>query len=185
MNTKLTEIVFILDRSGSMAGLENDTIGGFNGFIKEQLKLEGNACSTLILFDNEYEVLWEKRELSEAVLTDKEYYVRGSTALLDAIGNTILRVKHRNNDSNVIFVITTDGQENASCEFTYESISHLTKAQKKAGWEFIFLGANINEVDEAIKLGLEEANAHQFLCTEDGIDKMYNSINKVVSSYRK
>ncbi len=129
MNKNLTEIVFLLDRSGSMGGLESDTIGGFNAFVVKQKQLEGETIVTAVLFDDKYEILWNGIAAEEAMLTDDNYYVRGCTALLDAVGKTILDVGYRLSKTNeaerpgkVIFVITTDGLENASREFTYEKV---------------------------------------------------------------
>jgi len=157
MNMNLTEIVFLLDRSGSMGGLESDTIGGFNAFIEKQSQLEGETIVTAVLFDDRYEMLWNGVKATEAKLTNKEYYVRGCTALLDAVGKTILDLGYRLSKTDeekrpgkVIFVITTDGLENASREFTYEKAKELIKhQQEKYNWEFIFLGANIDAAKEA------------------------------------
>ncbi|MDF2607126.1 MAG: hypothetical protein K0S34_1321 [Bacillales bacterium] len=170
MNKNLTEIVFLLDRSGSMSGLESDTIGGFNGFIEKQSKLEGETKVTAILFDDQYEVLWNGIEASKVGLTEEEYFVRGCTALLDAVGKSIIDVGNRlaktNEDEKpgkVIFVITTDGEENASKELTYENVKQLiSHQQEKYGWEFIFLGANIDAAKEAECLGINENNAYNF-----------------------
>jgi hypothetical protein len=137
MNRNLTEITFLLDRSGSMGGLESDTIGGFNAFLERQSQLEGETIVTTVLFDDQYEILWNGVKANEVKLTDKDYYVRGCTALLDAVGKTILDVGHRLSTTNeeerpgrVIFVITTDGLENASREFTYEKVKGLIKHQQ-------------------------------------------------------
>ena len=162
MNRDLTEIIFLLDRSGSMAGLETDTIGGFNAFIEKQRQLEGETIVTAVLFDDRYEILWNGIDANKAILTDKEYYVRGSTALLDAVGKTILDVGYRLSKTSeetrpgkVIFVITTDGMENSSKEFTYEKVKELIKhQQEKYNWEFIFLGANIDAAKEAGNIGI-------------------------------
>jgi len=146
MNDK-TEIVFILDRSGSMAGLESDTIVGFNSFIEKQKRL-GETVVTTVLFDDRYQVLWNGVLANQVTLTDKEYYVRGMTALLDAVGKTIIEVGQRLSNTaeserpnKVIVVITTDGMENASREFTYGKVKELiTHQQEKYQWEFIFMG---------------------------------------------
>ena len=152
MKNNLTEMVFILDRSGSMCGLEGDTIGGFNSMIDNQKKQEGEALVTTVLFDNEYELLHDRVKLSEIKkMTDKEYYVRGCTALLDAVGRTIshismIRKYIRKEDipQNTIIAITTDGMENASHEYNYEQIKKMIEEKKKDGWEFLFIGANID-----------------------------------------
>jgi hypothetical protein len=192
MNMNLTEIIFLLDRSGSMAGLESDTIGGFNGFIEKQNKLEGKALVTAVLFDDRYEVLWNGADAGSVRLTDKEYNVRGCTALLDAVGKTILNVGLRLSETNenerpgkVIFVITTDGLENSSREFTYEKIRELIKhQQEKYGWEFIFLGANIDAVKEADSIGICSENAFNFEASSSGVENMYHTACEVVSEKR-
>jgi uncharacterized protein YegL len=193
MNKKnVTEIIFLLDRSGSMSGLEADTIGGFNVFIQKQCQLEGETILTAVLFDNQYEVLWDGINAYSVQLTEKEYFVRGSTSLLDAVGKTILDVNHRllkNSKSDslrkVIFVITTDGMENASCEFSYKKIKNLIKQQKeKYDWEFIFLGANIDAAKEADSLGIEANNAYKFEASTTGVQNMYDTICEVVSEKR-
>jgi uncharacterized protein YegL len=192
MNTNITEIIFLLDRSGSMAGLECDTIGGFNAFIKKQCQLDGETMVTAVQFDDQYEVIWNGIDAKNVRLTDKEYFVRGSTALLDAVGKTILDVGHRLSNSNedqkpgkVIFVITTDGMENASREFTYEKVNELIKhQQEKYNWEFIFMGANIDAAKEANSLGIDEDNVYSFEASENGVEVMYNVICEAVSEKR-
>ncbi|WP_053362285.1 vWA domain-containing protein [Bacillus sp. FJAT-27251] len=192
MNINLTEIVFLLDRSGSMAGLEKDTIGGFNAFIQKQCQLEGETRVTAVLFDDQYEVLWDGVEAPAARLSD-QYYVRGCTALLDAAGKTIVDVGHRlsrtseeNRPGKVIFVITTDGEENASTEFTYDKVKQLIQhQQEKYNWEFIFMGANIDAVAEAGSLGIENSRAYQFMGTEKGIESMYDTVFETVAEIRR
>jgi uncharacterized protein YegL len=193
MNMNLTEIIFLLDRSGSMSGFESDTIGGFNGFIEKQSQLDGETIVTAVLFDDEYEVVWNGVEANNARLTNKNYYVRGCTALLDAVGKTILDVVYRLSKTSedkkpgkVIFVITTDGLENASREFTYEKVKHLIKhQQEKYNWEFIFLGANIDAAKEADSIGIDTTNAYKFEASETGITEMYNMVCEVVCEKRK
>jgi Mg-chelatase subunit ChlD len=192
MNKNLTEIIFLLDRSGSMAGLERDTIGGFNAFIERQCGLEGETLLTAVLFDDEYEVLWEGVDAKEARLTDKDYYARGMTALLDAAGKTILDVGCRLSKTSeeqrpgkVIVVITTDGMENASREFTYEKVKELIKhQQEKYNWEFIFLGANIDASREAESIGICMDNAYQFEASEQGLKSMYSIVSEAVTEKR-
>lgn len=192
MNKNVTEIIFLLDRSGSMSGLESDTIGGFNAFIKKQSELEGETLVTAVMFDDQYEVLWNGNDAKNVKLTDREYYVRGCTALLDAVGKTILDVGHRlsmaieeQKPGKVIFVITTDGMENASREFNYDKVKELIKhQQEKYNWEFIFMGANIDAVKEADSLGINVENAYNFEASEDGVEKMYNVICEAVSEKR-
>lgn len=193
MNENLTEVVFLLDRSGSMAGLESDTIGGFNGFVKRQCEAEGETVLTTVLFDDEYEVLWQGVDANEVKLTDKEYYVRGCTALLDAVGKTIAEVGQRlsrtpeeKKPGKVIFVITTDGMENASSEFTYRKVKELIQHQRdKYSWEFIFMGANIDAVQEADNLGISAENAYDFEATDTGVEKMYVRMCEAVSEMRE
>jgi uncharacterized protein YegL len=192
MNSNLTEIIFLLDRSGSMGGLESDTIGGFNAFIENQRKLEGKTLVTGVLFDDQYEVVWNGAEAEKVKLTAKEYYVRGCTALLDAVGKTILDVGYRLSKTNeddrpgkVIFVITTDGFENASREFTYKKVKELIKhQQEKYNWEFIFLGANIDAEKEADSLGINIENAYSFEASEEGVESMYKMVSEAVTEKR-
>jgi len=179
MNQNLTEIVFILDRSGSMEGLEKDTIGGFNGFVKKQAKA-GSTNLTTVLFDDRYEIIHNGVDAGKAILTDKEYYTRGSTALLDAIGKTITNVGNRLNETpealrpgKVIFVITTDGLENASQEFSYNEIKKMiTHQTEKYNWEFIFMGANIDVAIEGEKLGIAHDRAVSYAASATGMHKM-------------
>jgi uncharacterized protein YegL len=193
MKKTVNEIIFILDRSGSMGGLESDTIGGFNTFIANQLKEEGEILLTTVLFDNHYEVLWDCVPAESVKLSEKEYFVRGSTALLDAVGRTIQSVDQRltrtpraDHPEKIIFVITTDGYENSSREFSYEKIREMIEHQKNMhGWEFIFLGANIDVEKEAANLGISKEDALAFEASSDGIDKMYVSLNTFMSEKRK
>ena len=193
MNKDVTEIVFLLDRSGSMGGLESDTIGGFNAFIEKQSQAEGDTTVTVVLFDDRYEILWNGVAAKKAKLTDNEYYVRGSTALLDAVGKTILGVGYRlsktregERPGKVIFVITTDGLENASREFTYSKVKELiTHQQEKYGWEFIFLGANIDAVREAGNIGIAMHDAYNFEASRVGVGKMYSMVSSAVCEKRK
>jgi hypothetical protein len=193
MNMNLTEIVFLLDRSGSMGGLESDTIGGFNAFIEKQRQLEGETIVTAVLFDDRYEILWNGIDAHKVKLTDKEYYVRGCTALLDAMGKTILDVGHRlsqiskdERPGKVIFVITTDGLENASREFTYEKVKELIKhQQEKYCWEFIFLGANIDAAKEANSIGIAMDNAYNFEASKNGVENMYCVVSEAVTEKRR
>ncbi|MFC4410109.1 VWA domain-containing protein [Chungangia koreensis] len=188
---KQTEIVFLLDRSGSMGGFESDTIGGFNSFIQRQCELEGETRLTTVLFDDEYEILWDGVEATQVKLTDKEYYVRGMTALLDAVGKTILTVGNRistlgkRKPDQVIFVITTDGMENASKEFTYKTVKKLIRQKTNEGWEFIFMGANIDVNEEAEHIGVSVENAYSFDVSEKGVESMYERVFEAVAERRK
>ena len=176
-----------------MAGLENDTIGGFNSLVKKQCELPGKTNVTAVLFDDEYEVLWEGMDAEKAVLTEKEYYVRGMTALLDAVGKTILSVRGRLANAasdklprKVLFVITTDGYENASREFTYKKVKEMIKfQQEKHQWEFLFIGANIDAAEEAGNLGVSEKDAIQFEASTVGVQKMYASVHEELAIRRK
>ncbi|MCD8511685.1 MAG: VWA domain-containing protein [Bacillus sp. (in: Bacteria)] len=176
-----------------MAGLEQDTIGGFNGFIEQQCELEGETRLTTVLFDDQYELLWDGVNATEVKLTKKEYYVRGCTALLDSIGKTIIdvglrlsKVKEEERPGNVIFVITTDGMENASREFTYEKVKELIKhQQEKYNWEFIFMGANIDVAKEADDLGISMDNAFVFEASEQGVNVMYDQVYASVKEKRE
>ncbi|MRH41372.1 VWA domain-containing protein [Aquibacillus halophilus] len=193
MNKNLTEIIFLLDRSGSMSGLEKDTIGGFNSFVERQSQHQGETTVTAVLFDDQYEILWDGLDAKEARLTDQDYYVRGTTALLDAVGKTISEVGNRLSKANeeqrpgkLIFVITTDGMENASSEFTYKKIKKLIKhQQEKYNWEFLFLGANIDAAEEANSIGISIDNAFNFEASNTGVVNMYDKVNEMVAEKRQ
>lgn len=182
MRENSTEMVFVLDRSGSMSGLAADTIGGFNELIEKQKKIEGDAYVTTVLFDHEYEVLHDHVALGEvAPLTDKEYFARGSTALLDAVGRTIDSVGARlaaapeeERPEHVVFVITTDGKENSSREYTAKQVREMVEhQQQKYSWQFVFLGANMDAVSEARNLGISAQYAANFTPTGRGVNRMY------------
>jgi len=188
----LTEIVFILDRSGSMSGLESDTIGGFNSMIDKQKKEDGECYVTTVLFDSVVETLHDRVKLSEiSKMTDKEYFVRGSTALLDAIGTTIKHISNihkyaREEDvpANTIFVITTDGMENSSREYSSDKVKKMIEKKKGKGWEFIFLGANIDAVETAKSFGIAKENAVNYHCDAKGTAINFACVGKAVSSVR-
>ncbi|SCY63016.1 vWA domain-containing protein [Butyrivibrio sp. INlla14] len=191
MKKGLTEIVYILDRSGSMGGLEADTIGGFNAMIKKQKKAEGQAIVSTVLFDDEYEVLHNRIDIKDVPkMTDKQYFVRGCTALLDAVGTAVNHIKKVHKDlpkyerpEKTIFVITTDGMENASYEYSYESIKKLIeKQQKKDGWEFMFIGANIDSYAEAGRLGIKKSRTANYVHDELGTSTVYKGMAKAVCS---
>jgi len=193
MKNGLTELVFILDRSGSMSGLESDTIGGYNALLEKQKKETGEAVVSTVLFDDSYELLHDRINIRGiAPITDKEYYVRGSTALLDAIGLTINKIgnaqKHTAEEEraeHVMFVITTDGMENASCEFSYEKVRRMIEHQKsKYGWEFIFLGANIDAAETAERFGIARDRAANYCADSEGTSLNYQVISETVSSIR-
>jgi len=193
MKTNLTELVFILDRSGSMGGLESDTIGGFNSMLTKQQAEPGECRITTVLFDNQYEVLHDRIDIQAvSQITDKEYFVRGNTALLDAIGRTINKIggvqKNTAEDyraDKVLFVITTDGMENASREFDYDKIKLMIEQQKaKYSWEFIFLGANIDAIDVANRFGVAKNRAQNFHNDSEGIALNYCVLSETVASFR-
>jgi len=193
MKTNFTELVFILDRSGSMGGLESDTIGGFNSMLAKQQAEPGECRITTVLFDNQYEVLHDRIDIKAvSPITDKEYYVRGNTALLDAIGTSINKIggvqKNTTEDyraEKVLFVITTDGMENASREFGYDKIKSMIEHQKsKYSWEFIFLGANIDAIDVAKRFGVARNRAQSFHNDSEGIALNYKAISEAVCCFR-
>lgn len=193
MKKGLTELVFILDRSGSMSGLETDTIGGYNSLLQKQKKESGEALITTVLFDDQYELLHDRINLRGIEpITDKEYYIRGMTALLDAVGKTISKIsnaqKHTSEDEkaeNVMFVITTDGIENASREFSYEKVKKMIEHQKnKYGWEFIFLGANIDAASTAERFGISKDRASNYNADSDGTLLNYEVLSETVSCMR-
>ena len=169
MKKNLTEIVFILDRSGSMHGLEKETIGGFNSLIEKQKKEEGEALISTVLFDNECDVIYDRMNLRAiSPMTEKEYFVRGSTAMLDAVGSAIHHIGNvhkyaRTEDvpERTLFVITTDGMENASHRYTWEKVKSMIERQKQRyGWEFLFLGANIDAIETAGNFGQRRPFRH-------------------------
>jgi uncharacterized protein YegL len=193
MNNDLTEIVFILDRSGSMQYLTKDTIGGFNSFIENQKKEVGEAKLTTVLFDDKYEILHNGVDIKNIKpITEKDYYTRGMTALLDSIGKSISDVGYRlsktnENDrpSKVIFVITTDGEENSSKEFNQSQIKEMIEHQKKIyNWNFIFLGANIDAVGVANSFGISSQFASSYTASSVGTDALFTTMSKTIGNYR-
>ena len=194
MKKGLTELVFIIDRSGSMEGLESDTIGGFNAMLKEQQTVEGEVVVTTVLFDDQYELLHDRIDIrAVAPLNDKDYSVRGSTALLDAVGKTINKIrevqKHTSEDfraEKVLFAIITDGAENASREYSAERVKARIERQKqKYGWEFIFLGANMDAVAEAGKIGIAADRAQNYRADALGTGMAYTAMSAVSTAFRK
>lgn len=195
MNEKnsITEMVFILDRSGSMGGLESDTIGGFNAMIEKQKKEEGKAYVTTILFDDRYEVLHDRADLLEVPrMTDKDYTVRGCTALLDAVGRAITHISDvhryiRKEDvpAHTIFVITTDGLENASREYSYKQVKKLIEQKKKLGWEFLFIGANIDAAAEAARMGISRDNAANYAADACGTSVVFEALSAPLTAMRR
>ncbi|THE10702.1 VWA domain-containing protein [Bacillus timonensis] len=188
-----TELVFILDKSGSMAGLETDTIGGFNSMLKKQKKAEGEARVTTVLFNHHYEILHDRINVKGiSPITEEEYEVSGTTALLDAIGFTIQKInnvqKHTSKTERaekVLFVITTDGMENASREFSAAKIKKMVQHQKETyGWEFMFLGANIDAVSTAAEFGIDEDFAVDYHADEEGTQLNYQMVSEAVTNLR-
>ena len=193
MKKNLTELVFILDRSGSMAGLEKDTIGGFNAMIEKQKAEAGEAYISTVLFDNYSEVIHDRVALNDVPkLTEKEYYVRGCTALLDAVGGAIHHIgnvhkyaREEDRPEKTLFVITTDGMENASRRYSYEKVREMTQRQKeKYGWEFLFLGANIDAAKEAARFGIDADRAADYHADTQGTAVIYEAMSDVVYSVR-
>ena len=189
----MTELVFILDRSGSMSGLERDTIGGFNSMLEKQRKEPGDAVVSTVLFDNGTEVIHDRVAIADVPnLTDKEYFVRGCTALLDAVGGAIHHIGNihkyaRKEDvpEKTLFIITTDGMENASRRYTYDKVRHMIERQKECyGWEFLFLGANIDAAAEAKRFGIDESMAANYRCDEVGTALNYEVISEAITSVR-
>jgi len=193
MKKNLTELVFILDRSGSMAGLEEDTIGGFNGMIEKQKKEPGEVLVSSVLFDTVDEVVHDRVDIREMMpLTRETYYVRGCTALLDAVGNAISHIanvhkyaREEDRPEKTLFVITTDGMENASRRYSYQKVKEMIRRQQEAcGWEFIFLGANIDAAREAARFGIREECAVDYHADKQGTDVLYCCISDAVTSVR-
>ena len=188
----ITELVFILDRSGSMAGLEQDTIGGFNSMIEKQKAQEGACFVTTVLFDHEILTLHDRAALANIQpLTDRDYTVRGCTALIDAIGTTVTKIDsiHRYQrpedvPANVMFVITTDGLENASKEFTSDKVKKMIEEHKEKGWEFLFIGANIDAVETAKHFGIAEDRAVNYHADHQGTSVVFNAVSKAVGKMR-
>ena len=193
MKKNLTELVFILDRSGSMSGLENDTIGGFNSMIAKQRKMEGEAYVSTVLFDHESIVIHDRVDIRKVEpMTEEQYSVRGCTALLDAIGKAIRHIgnvhkyaREEDRPEHTLFVITTDGMENASRRYTAEQVREMIERQRmKYGWEFIFLGANIDAVETAGRIGIDKKRAASYHSDHEGTQLNYEVISEAVCCMR-
>ncbi|MBQ6839344.1 MAG: VWA domain-containing protein [Oscillospiraceae bacterium] len=193
MKKNLTELVFILDRSGSMAGLEADTIGGFNAMLEKQKQEPGEAIVSTVLFDNDCQVIHDRLPLDRVpALTRKEYYVRGCTALLDAVGGAIHHIgnvhkyaREEDRPEKTLFVITTDGMENHSCRYTYDWVKEMIQRQKeKYGWEFLFLGANIDAAREAARFGITADRAANYHADTLGTEVIYETVSETVCNFR-
>lgn len=193
MKKNLTEIVFILDRSGSMAGLEDDTIGGFNAMIEKQTREQGEALVSTVLFDNDSEVIHDRVNIQKIEpMTHKEYYVRGCTALLDAVGGAIHHIgnvhkyaREEDRPEKTLFVITTDGMENASRKYSYDRLKAMIERQKdKYGWEFLFLGANIDAAKEAARFGIGADHAANYHADSKGTNVIYETVSEAITQVR-
>ena len=193
MKKNLTELVFILDRSGSMAGLEEDTIGGFNAMIEKQKGEPGEAIVSTVLFDNESEVIHDRVDIQRIEpMTRKEYFVRGCTALLDAVGGAIHHIgnvhkyaREEDRPEKTLFVITTDGMENASRRYTYDKVRSMIQHEKeKYGWEFLFLGANIDAAREAARFGIGADRAANYYADHIGTGVIYEAVSEAVCQIR-
>lgn len=194
MKNDLTELVFLMDKSGSMAGLEEDTIGGFNALLAKQKKEQGEANVTTVLFNHHAELLHDRIPVQGvAPMSGREYEVSGTTALLDAIGMAIQKIGNiqkrtsvEYQASKVLFVITTDGHENASREYNYDKIKSMIAHQKERfGWEFIFLGANIDAISTAAQFGIDKDFAVEYHADVEGTRLNYEAVSEAVTSYRK
>ena len=194
MKNNITELVFLLDRSGSMGGLEADTIGGFNSMIEQQKKEEGEVLVSTVLFDHVTEVLHDRLPLNEIPkMTENEYMVRGSTALIDAIGRSIHHIGNihkyaRKEDvpEKTLFVITTDGYENASRQYSSDEVKKMIRRQEeKYGWEFLFIGANIDAVETAKRYGIRPDRAANYHADKEGTHVVYAAVSQAVSDYRR
>ena len=194
MKKNLTEIVFILDRSGSMAGLEDDTIGGFNAMIEKQKREEGEALVSTVLFDNESEVIHDRVDIQRIEpMTRKEYYVRGCTALLDAVGGAIHHIgnvhkyaREEDRPEKTLLVITTDGMENASRKYSYDRLKVMIERKKeKYGWEFLFLGANIDAAKEAARFGINADRAANYHADHMGTGLVYETVSEAICQVRQ
>ena len=194
MKKNLTEIVFILDRSGSMAGLEDDTIGGFNAMIEKQKREPGEAYVSTVLFDNESVVIHDRVDIQNIEpMTRREYYVRGCTALLDAVGKAIHHIgnvhkyaRPEDRPEKTLFVITTDGMENASRQYSYDRVKMMIERNAdKYGWEFLFLGANIDAAKEAARFGIRADRAANYHADSKGTGVIYETVSEAICHVRK
>ncbi len=194
MRKGLTEVVFILDRSGSMSGLEADTIGGFNSMIEKQKKEDGEAYISTVLFDDRCEVIYDRVPVRKVeAMTDRQYFVRGCTALLDAIGGAIRHIanihkyaREEDRPEKTLFIITTDGMENASRTYDYKTVKNMVEKEKeKYGWEFLFLGANIDAIEVGRKFGIGANRSFDYVCDSEGTALNYEVLSETVSAVRR
>lgn len=188
----LTELVFLLDKSGSMKGLEADTIGGYNSLLEKQKKEKDVVIVSTILFDTKMKTIHDRKKIEEVEkLTKEDYVPSGCTALLDAVGETITKISSLHQElkeeyvpSKTLFIITTDGLENSSHKYWYQKVKNLIERQKQCGWEFIFLGANISSEEEASKLGIDKKNAVNFCNDEKGIALNYEALDNAIMMFK-
>ena len=193
MKKNLTEMVFILDKSGSMSGLESDTIGGINAMIEKQKKQDGEAFVTTILFDNRSQTIHDRVSLKDIKpMTDEDYVVGGCTALIDAIGMAVEHIstihKYAREDDipeKTVFVITTDGMENASTKFDSKTVKKMIEQKKELGWEFLFIGANIDAVETASQFGIDSSRAVNYRADKKGTGVVYNAVSKAIFKMRE
>lgn len=193
MKKNLTELVFILDKSGSMSGLEKDTIGGYNSMLERQRGVDGECTITTVLFDQDYELLHDRIDLRAVrSITEKEYRVGGSTALLDAVGKTVYKIDTAQKNTaeayraeKVLFVIITDGEENSSRYYGASQIREMIRRQKERGWEFIFLGANMDAVETAGRYGIDADRAADYVPDHAGTELNFRMMSEAVSAYRE
>ena len=193
MNNNLTELVFILDRSGSMAGLESDTIGGFNAMVEKQKKEEGEAILSAVLFSNSSKVLYDRADIRRIEpMTERQYFVGGCTALLDAIGGAVHHIanvhkyaREEDRPHKTVFVIITDGLENASRNYTYDEVRRMIEQQReRCGWEFLFLGANMDAISAARRFGIREDRAVRYECDARGTQLNYEVVSETIGCIR-
>ena len=194
MNDKLTELVFILDRSGSMAGLESDTIGGFNAMVEKQKKEEGEAFLSAVLFNDRSTVLYDRVDVRRVEpMTERQYFVGGCTALLDAIGDAVHHIgnvhkyaREEDRPAKTVFVIITDGMENASRRYTYDEVRHMVEQQRdRYGWEFLFLGANMDAIAAARSFGIREDRAVRYKCDKRGTALNFEVLSDTIGCIRE
>ena len=193
MNNNLTELVFILDRSGSMAGLESDTIGGFNAMVEKQKREQGDAFLSAVLFSDTSTVLYDRVDIRKVEpMTERQYFVGGCTALLDAIGDAVHHIgnvhkyaREEDRPAKTVFVITTDGMENASRRHTYDEVRRMIERQRERyGWEFLFLGANMDAVSAARRFGIREDRAVRYECDAKGTALNFEVVSETIGSFR-